>query len=134
MYYNHDNPSDKSESPLYIYKFYNIWLLWPTFTINTHNQQCKANLQLQTSQKERRLLLSFIGLEQFRAAIGLFNSSIGRHDFKSSLFFWTFILPNFFFYNWVLQNLIIQCGDVQQNPGPNNTPPYVVIIWRANNN
>ncbi len=35
---------------------YNIWLLLPNFTINTHNQQCKDNPQLQTSQKERRLL------------------------------------------------------------------------------
>ncbi len=78
---------------------YNIWLLFPTFTINTYKQQCKANPQLQTSQKERRLLLLFIGLHQFRAAIGLFNSSIGMHDFKSSLFFWTFIFPNVFFYN-----------------------------------
>ncbi len=75
---------------------------------------------------ERRLLLSFIGLQQFRASIGLVNSWIGRHDFKSSLFFWTFIFPNFFFYNWVFPNLIIQCGDVQLNPGPNNTPPYDV--------
>ncbi len=53
---------------------YNIWLLLPTFTNNTNNQHCKANPQLQTSQKERRLLLSFIGLKQFRAVIGLFIS------------------------------------------------------------
>ena len=77
-----------------------------------------------------------ISIEQYRAAIGLFHGAVGRRGFKSEMYFWSFIFPNFFFYNWVLPSLLLKCGDIEENPGPtsphqNDTSIHIghVNIW-----
>ena len=37
----------------------------------------------------------------------------------SDLFFWSFVVPNIFFGHSVLPNIILSCGDIESNPGPN---------------
>ena len=62
-----------------------------------------------------------VDIVQYRAAIGVFHTCLlNRKGFQSDFYFWSFIFPNFVFYNWVLPKLILLCGDVQINPGPNN--------------
>ena len=76
-----------------------------------------------------------MSVEQYRACIGLFHSCVGVKDYRSSLYFWSFIYPNFVFYNWVLKKLLLACGDIERNPGPviNNNKHSVNIghvnIW-----
>ncbi len=58
-----------------------------------------------------------VSLDQYRAAIGLFNNC-HKTKLSSDLFFWNFIFPNFIFAHLVLPNIILQCGDIELNPGP----------------
>ncbi len=73
-----------------------------------------------------------ISIEQYRATIGTFYSHVGMKSFNSSMYFWSFVFPNFFFYNWVLPNLILMAGDIEENPGPmikDNVHIGYVNIW-----
>ena len=60
-----------------------------------------------------------VSIEQYRAAIGNFNNCSGNvQTFRSDLFFWMFIFPNFLFCHMVLPRVILLCGDIETNPGP----------------
>lgn len=61
-----------------------------------------------------------IAIEQYRAAIGLHAFCINKIKVRCDIFLHTFILPNLFvIYNVILPNLLLCCGDIEINPGPN---------------
>lgn len=62
-----------------------------------------------------------ISLEQYRVAIGVFCACGNKKKLLSDLYFWSFIYPNFFFYHWVLPNILRTCGDIEVNPGPSKS-------------
>ena len=64
----------------------------------------------------------------------MFNNKLSKKHFKSDLYFWSFLYPNFLFLNWVLPKLILQCGDIESNPGPeiNNLPNSNIKIGYVN--
>ena len=74
-----------------------------------------------------------ISIDQYRAVIGLFHCHVGKKRFKSDYFFFTFIFPNFLFYNWVLPKIIMLAGDIEANPGPEtNKVPEKYHIGHVN--
>ena len=75
-----------------------------------------------------------ISLEQYRVAVGIFNGHGSSKRLVSDLYFWSFIFPNFMFHNFVLPTLCLLAGDIELNPGPNDSSGANenVIIGHAN--
>ncbi len=63
-----------------------------------------------------------ISVEQYRAAIGLFNLHGSIKHLKAELYFWSFIFLNFVFCHLFLPSIILLSGDISENPGPQSAP------------